>query len=350
MTILPPSPSHFKSQHSTASLAHRSSSVPHALNSNDNDNNNLTSPNTADSMTSLYDENEAVKPLKPTRMPPPPPTKKSEGILIDRRNSFSEDHPTLQRNTLLRETRKTHKGFFTSPQVTSTTFKIGAVDDMQLHRSPVQDEPIHTSVINTGGSPTQSESSTGVMQVLQQSNITSPISHVTNSSCSSSPPVVLHTKQNVSSSVPIKQLTSKEKVAHQNSLQECVFSPPNSAPNNSFVYPVQNQIFSFSTSENNSPANKGNLSRPSPGPHQQSLPDFMAFPELTSTNPMAVPANVKDVFSPPLVKRFSKDHQRRKSLSDFMPIASVNNPDNQKLLHKALGGTRPQSMAAQQVG
>ena len=350
VTILPPSPSHFKSQHSTASLLHRSSSVPHILNSNDN--NNLLilgSTNTAGSMQSLYDESVPAKPPTPVRMPPPPPPSQKtqvEGAFIDRRNSFSEDHPTLQRNTHLRETRKAYKGF-TSPQITSTTFKIGpAVDDMDLRTSPAQGGPIRSSVIDTRGSPTQSESSVGLVHV--QNSPISPLSHVTNSSS-----VVLRAKQNTNTSIPVKRYASKEKMTRQKSLPEFAYGSPNSVPG-SFVFPVQQDSPAF-TSGNSSPSNKpinNNHSRPkkySLGYHQQSVPDFMGLTELEFNNTNPTSANENDVFSPPAVKRFSLVHQRRNSLSDFMPMASVNDPDNQKLLHKALGGNRPQSMAAQQV-
>lgn len=324
VTILPPSPSHITSQQSTASLRRRATSVPYLLNLDDS----LSIPvnDTANgSMTSLYDESEAETPLKPTRITPPSPTRKSDfkGVAIDRRNSFSEDHPTLQRNSLLRETRRAHKGFFASPQVTSTTFKIGAVDDMQLHSCPAQDRPIHRSIINTEASPTQSESSIGIVNVMQQSIPISPLlnqhSSAANSSYNNSSPE-LHTKLNASGSVPVKQFASKQKVACQKSLPDCASSP---APNNSFVFPASMPI-------------KNSL-----GTHRQSLPDFMA--QVTTNDPT-------DVFSPPVVKRFTKSHQRHNSLQEFMPIASINDPANQKLLHKALGGTRPQSMATQQVG
>ena len=352
VTILPPSPSHFKSQHnvhSTASLLRRSASVPDILNSNDNNNTaDISDTNiTTGSMTSLYDESEAEEPLKP----PAPPTSKNKFEGKERRSSFSEDYPTLQRNTVLQETRKAHRGYFASPQVTSSTFKVRPVDDIQLNTSPpAVDRAIHT--INTGGSPTQSESSVGIVNVLQQSNITSPISPLSQYSSNSytrSPQAIepLHS----SSSVPVKQFASR--LVHQKSLPDYALSQPNSVPDNSFVYPIppQKPIFSFG---NSSPTNKqitSNLSRPARqmGRHQNSLPDLMAFPgPLTTTNPR-VPANEKDRFSPPVVKRFTKAHQRCKSLSDLMPAAPVNNPDHQRKLHKALGGTRPQSMAAQQV-
>lgn len=353
VTILPPSPSHFKSQqYSTSSLLRRSTSVPYILNSNDN--NNLAIPgstNIVDSMRSLYDESVPAKPLTPIRQPPPPPSiQKSqfEGASIDRRNSFSEDHPTLQRNTHLRETRKAHKGF-TSPQITSTTFKTGAVvDDMDLRTSP---GPIHSSVIDTRGSPTQSESSVGVVHILRHSN--SPISPLSLATSSPSP-VVLRAKQNTNTSTPVKRYASKEKIARQKSLPEFAYGSPVSTPS-SFVFPVQQHSPVF-TSGNSSPAKKptiSNYSRPkkhSLGHRQQSVPDFMALSKLEVANSPTVATNEKDVFSPPLVKRLSQVHQRRKSLSDFMPMASVNAPDNQKMLHKVLGGNRPQSMAAQQVG
>ena len=338
VTILPPSPSHFKSQqNSTASLLRRSASVPDILNPNDNNNN--TANITTGSMTSLYDDNEAEKPVKPARMPPLPPTK-FEGK--ERRSSFSEDYPTLQRNTVLQETRTAHKGYFSTPQVTSSTFKVRAVDDMQLNTSPEQDRPIHT--IHTGTSPTQSESSVGIVNIPQQS--TSPMSPLSQYSVTSN-----RSPLNVTSSVPVKQFVSRQKVTHRKSLPDYALGPPNSAPNNSFVYPVppQKPIFSFLTSANSS-ANKqitSNLSQPARhvGTHQNSLPDLMAFPaQLTATK-------LANENSPPVVKRFTKAHQRCKSLSDLMPAAAapVNDPDHQRRLHKALGGTRPQSMAAQQV-
>ena len=350
VTILPPSPSHFKSQRSTASMLHRSSSVPHILNSNDNNNQLIPgSTNTAGSMRSLYDESVTIpsKPPTPVRQPPPPPNRKSqfEGAFIDRRNSFSEDHPTLQRNAHLRETRKAYKGF-TSPQITSTTFKIGpAVDDMDLHTSPALGGPIRSSVIDTRGSPTQSESSVGLVYV--QNNPISPLSHVT----SSSSPVVLRAKQNTNTSTPVKRYASKEKMTCQKSLPEFAYGSPNSVPG-SFVFPARQDSPVFA-SGNSSPSNKlinSNHSRPekySLGYHQQSVPDLMGL-EFNNTSP-TTSASENEVFSPPAVKRFSQVHQRRNSLSDFMPMASVNDPDNQKLLHKALGGNRPQSMAAQQV-
>ena len=331
VTILPPSPSHFKSQqHSTASLLRRSVSVPDILNSNDN--NNINDANiSAGSMTSLYDESEPEKPLKPTRKPPSPPTRKN------RRSSFSEDHPTLQRNTVLQETRKSHKGYFATPQVTSSTFKVRPVDDMQLNTSPpVEDR--HT--INTGGSPTQSESSVGMVNVPQQSNITSPISplsqySVTSNSYTSSP---LHN----SSSVPVKYFASRQKVTHRKSLPDYVLNQPNSDPDNSFVYPIppQKPIFSFLTPDkqitNNLSQSVRQMSK-----HQNSLPD------LTAATTILPAANER--YSPPVVKRFTKTHHRCKSLSDLIPAAPVD--DHQRKLHKALaiGDTRPQSMAAQQV-
>ena len=345
VTILPPSPSHFKSQqNSTASLLRRSASVPDILNSNGNNNINDTNIS-AGSMTSLYDESEPDKPL-PIRKPPSPPTRinKFEGK-AKRRSSFSEDHPTLQRNTVLQQTRKSHKGYFASPQVTSSTFKVRPVDDMQLNTSSPPVEDRHT--IHTGGSPTQSESSVGMVNVPQQSNITSPISPLSQYSVTRSS---LHN----TSSVPVKYFASNQKVTHRKSLADHALRQPNSDPNNSFIYPIppQKPIFSFLTSGSNSPPNKqitGNLSQSvrQITKHQNSMPDLMAA-QLTTT--VGAPAIEKDGFSPPVVKRFTNAHHRCKSLSDLMPAASAD--DHQRKLHKvgvAIGGIRPQSMAAQQV-
>lgn len=354
VTIFPSSPAaDSKSQQhiSTTSLLRRSTSVPNVLNSN-NSNNNLTInvtavdvASTTGSMRSLYAENDPEEPLNSTQ----PPPIKLEDTLRERRNSFGEDHPTLQRNTLLRETRKAHKGYFASPQVTSTTFKIAAVDDMHLCSSSVQDrQPVHKILNTTGGSPTQSELSIGIV------NISSPISPSNQHGCvassnpyNKSPPVM--PSANNGSSIPVRFAS---KVTHQKSLPESVaFSPPDSA-RNSFVHPVNpipTQKPTF-TNLNNSPVNN-NFSTPAKhstrmGPHQQSLPDFMMHPELSTTNP--TPTSEKDIFSPPVVKRFTKSHQRCKSLSEFTITASVNNPESQKL-HEVLGGVRPQSMAAHQV-
>ena len=291
-------------------------------------------------MTSLY-EGEAEN-VKPSCMPPAPPTRNNQFEGTARRNSFSEDHPTLQRNTVLRETRKTQKGYFASPQVTSSTFQVRAADDMQLNTEQlVEETPIHT--INTGASPTQSESSVGIANVSLQSTITSPISPlsqygINGSSYNRSPPTEPYLTNNTAS-VHAKRFTSKQMITHRKSLPEYV-------PHNSCVYPIlpQKPIFSFSTSGNSSPINQ-QVTGGCTGAHPHSLPDLMAF---HTANSQASPDR-KDGFLPPVVKRFTKTHQRRKSLSDLMPTASVNCPDSQRKLHKALGGSRPQSMAAQQV-
>ena len=345
VTILPPSPLHFNSQHvnhnSTASLLRRSASVPDILNSNENNNSTVTDDVTADSMKSLY-EGEAEIRIAPSRMPPPQPYRNQfEGM--KRRNSFSEDHPRLQHNTVVQEIRKTQKGYFASPQVTSSTFQVKAVDEMQLNtRQFVEETPLHT--INTGASPTQSESSVGIVNPPQQSNITSPISPlsrygITGSSYNRSPSIEPYLT-NSPGSVPAK-FTSKQMKTHRKSLPEYV-------PYNTCVYPTppHKPVFSFSTSGNSSPINQ-QITSDCSGAHPHSLPNIMAFP---TANPQASPAaDREDGFLPPVVKRFTKTHQRRKSLSDLMPTASVNCPDSQRKLHKALGGSRPQSMAAQQV-
>lgn len=276
--------------------------MPHILSNDDKLATSGYSSSTVGSMTSLYDESE------PT---PVPSNKQYEGTLINRRNSFSEDHPTLQRNTKLQETRRTNKGFFTPPQITSSTFKIAAADDMHLKTSPVQDRPLHTSVIDTGGcSPMQSQSSIGVVNVLQ----TSPILPLTSSS--------QHTVLHFGNSIPVKQFTAKEKVSHHSSLSECAFSPPDNSP-----VPSRKPIFTLTSANESSTHNLSNYCR------KQSLP------ELSANN----------AYSPPVVKRFTKAHHRCKSLSEFMPTASVNDPDSQSLLYKAFGGTRPQSMTGHQV-
>lgn len=347
VTILPPSPSHFKSQkNSTASLLRRSASVPDILNSNDNNNiADISDANiSAGSMTSLYDENETEKPI---RKPPSPPTKKNKFEGKERRSSYSEDHP---HNTVLQETpRKSHKGCFASPQVTSSTFKVRPVDDMQLNTSlPVEDR--HT--INTGESPTQSESSVGMVNVPQQSNITSPISPLSQYSVSSNS--YTRSPLHSSDSVSVKDFPSRQKLTHRKSLPDYALNQPNSEPNNSFLYcpiPPQKPIFSLLTSGSNTTANKqinSNLSQSvrQMSKHQNSMPELTA--QLTTVT-TASAANENDVFSPPVVKRFTNAHQRCKSLSDLMSAAPVD--DHQRKLHKALaiGGTRPQSMAAQQV-
>jgi len=341
VTILPPSPSHFKSQHnSTTSLQlQRSASVPNTL---DTDNNNILSTNlTADSssMRSLYDDqSEAEMSHKPAQLAPTPPKDSESEFKIKRRNSFSEDHPILQRNTLLRETRKTHKRY-ASPQVTNTTFKIGAVDDPHVHSNCTF--AIQKSVIHTEVSPTQSEASVGIVTVLQRSCV---------ANCS---PVALNINTDSRSSTQLKRFT-----AYRESHSDCTFTTfisPNSVQDNSFVFPESPARPMFTlTSGNNSPANKQIASNSTPvkqysimPSHQQSLPNLMACSELATTNPVA-PANESDGFSPPTVKRFTKTHQRRKSLPDFMQLASVINPEHQKKLHKVLN-TRPQSITAQQV-
>lgn len=352
VTILPPSPSQFNSQCSTASLLRRSASVPHAL--SDNLPTTLTVISGVDSsgsMNSLYDEGV---PHAPTQVAPTTSSSKNnfEGPSIVRRSSFSEDHPTLQRNTVLRETRKGHKRYFASPQVTSSTFKTAAVDDLYLSHYQPDNKPLVQSLIHTTGGPsTQSDYGVGVVNVLQQSNITnsiSPSSQVSTSLYNRFPPVALNGQQKADSNNS-EQFTSKEKVVHT------FDQPDSSAHDDSIVFPVSppRPTFAFSPFGNNyPPVNLAALARHSPKrlTHQNSLPDLMAPSRLTDINPAVAPANEIQAVSSPVVKRFTKAHKRCKSLSEFMPLPSVNNSENQKL-HKALaiGGATPLQPLQRQV-
>ena len=403
VTILPPSPSqmvaHFKKP-STATLLRRSASVPNAL--GDSNPQQLSVPvlftASNSSMTSLYDDDTgSVAPRKPARVAPPPPkssTNCSAPKKPPRRRSFSEDHPVLQRNTLLRETRKAYKKRYCgSPEITSTTFTFGSLND--VHCKTAESTPMK-NVINTGASPSpQSEASVEVVNVLQQSSVSS----ATSSQHSNLSPGILRNKQN--SATPVKRFASKEKVARRKSLPEYAISPTRSTQaSNSFVFPVPpprppstfiTPVNTAYTKQHNSTPMKRFTKTDS---HRQSLPDFMACPELSPISPtvfkqlsknLSPPAATTNRFhkthrrqrsqpefmtcpevspiSPTMVKQLSKDlsppvaatdrfhktHQRRQSLPEFMSFAPVNNPENQRKLQKALGGAQPQSVMAQQV-
>ena len=348
VTILPPSPSqvvaHFTKKPSTATLLRRSASVPNAL--GDSTPNQLSIPvlftASNSSMTSLYDDETA--PRKPARVAPPPPKPER------RRRSFGEDHPVLQRNTLLRETRKAYKKrHCASPEITSTTFTFGSFNDVR--KSAGSCSSLKKNVINIGASPSpQSEASVEVVNVLQQSSVT------TSPQQSSWSPASLRSKQ--SNATPVKRFANKEKIARRKSLPDCAISLPHcmeAAANNSFVFPVPppRPLSTLLT-----PVNTPKQYNSTPvkrftkmGPRRQSLPDFMVCPELSPISPTMVKQLSKDLLPPPAVAtdRFHKTHQRRQSLPEFMPFAPVNNPENQKKLQKALGGARPPSVMAQQV-
>jgi len=287
-------------------------------------------------MTSLYDDETA--PRKPARVAPPPPKP-------ERRRSFGEDHPVLQRNTLLRETRKAYKKrHCASPEITSTTFTFGSLNDVR--KSEESSPSPKKNVINVGASPSpQSEASVEVVNVLQRSSVT------TSPQQSSLSPASLRSKQN--NTTPVKRFANK---AHRKSLPDCALPHcMEAAANNSFVFPVPppRPLSTLLT-----PVNTPKQYNSTPvkrftkmGPRRQSLPDFMVCPELSPISPAMVKQFSKDLSPPPVVAtdRFHKIHRRRQSLPEFMPFAPVNNPENQRKLQKALGGARPQSVMAQQV-
>jgi len=347
VTILPPSPSqivaHFTKKPSTATLLRRSASVPNAL--GDSSPSQLSVPvlftASNSSMTSLYDDDTepSAAPRKPARVAPPPPKPERR-----RRRSFGEDHPVLQRNTLLRETRKAYKKRqCASPEITSTTFTFGSLNN--VHKSEENSSSPKKNVIIIGASPSpQSEANVEVVNVLQQST--------TPSHQSSWSPASLQHKQNNATS--IERFATKIKVARRKSLPDYAISPPHSGAD-SFVFPVPppRPLSTFRTpvytpkQYNSTPAKRSTKM----GPHRQSLPDFMVCPELSPISPTMVKQLSKDLSSPEAVAtgRFHKTHRRQQSLPEFMPFAPVNNPENQRKLQKALGGTRPQGVVAQQV-
>jgi len=348
VTILPPSPTqlvaHFNKKPSTATLLRRSASVPNALN---DDLRQLSVPvmftASNSSMRSLYDDDTGCAPHKPARVAPPPPTvetdtppKKPERR---RRRSFSEDHPVLERNTVLRETRKVYKKRQCgSPEITSTTFTFGSLND--VHKATNSGLP-RKNVINTGPSPSpQSEADVEVVNVVQQT----PLSQY-----SSWSPPILQSKQNTATSV--QHFAAKEKVTRRKSLPDFAVSPPPSSTQvaGSFHFPVPPprppSTFVTPVQHNSTPVKRFHKM----GPRRPSLPDFMVCPELSPISPTMVRQITKDLSPVPTTERFHKTHQRRQSLPEFMPFAPVNNPENQRKLQKAMGGARPQSVVAQQV-